>query len=210
MKAITVNTIGEAWIEACRCIFKYGNPMKDDDKDIKELLHLFVTIKRPGQNDIIIEKYGDTSMIDWMMSNFLEQKRVPELKNSLSYGTRLFNYNGKNQVLWAIEALRKKPEAKSVTIPMIMPNQDSGYIPCVSMLDFKIRNNKLIMVAMCRSIDFGKKVYANMLALNRIQHKVAKEVNVSDGELIMYIVSAHIDNEDYKMIEGILDESQHT
>jgi thymidylate synthase len=87
-----------------------------------------------------------------------------------------------------------------------MPNDDSGYIPCVSMLDFKIRDNKLMLVAMCRSIDFGKKVYANMLALNKIQEKVANEIGTKVGPLIMYVVSAHIYDEDYKKVEEILDE----
>jgi thymidylate synthase len=206
MNEIKTKTIGEAWTGACKYIFEKGRPMKDDDQDIRELLHFVLTIEKPEQKDELVEKYGNKEMIRWMMSNFFDQKKVPELKNADSYGVRLFNYHGKDQVQWVIDKLKKKPEAKSVTIPMLMPNDDSGYIPCVSMLDFKIRDNKLMLVAMCRSIDFGKKVYANMLALNKIQEKVANEIGTKVGPLIMYVVSAHIYDEDYKKVEEILDE----
>ncbi|MBU0666028.1 MAG: thymidylate synthase [Nanoarchaeota archaeon] len=206
MNELICESIGEAWISACEYIFDKGNAMKDEDKDIKELLHFILKIKSPSEKDEIILKYGNKGMIDWMHSNFFEQKNVPELKNGLSYGHRLFNYDGKNQVEWVIEKLKKKPEAKSVTIPMLMPNKDSGYIPCVSMLDFKIREGKLMIVAMCRSIDFGKKVYANMLELHRVQKMVADKVGVPTGELLMYVVSAHIYADEYKQMRGIIED----
>jgi thymidylate synthase len=180
--------------------------MKDGDQDIKEALHCVLTVKKPELNDKIISKYGDKLMIDWMLSNFLEQKKVPELKNGLSYGTRLFNYNGKNQVEWVVNKLKEKSDTKAATIPLIMPNEDEGYIPCVSLLDFKIRNNKLMLAAMCRSIDCGKKVYANLIALHKIQQIVSEKIKVPTGELIMYVVSAHIYMDDYAKIEQILQE----
>lgn len=203
MIELKAETIGEAWIEACRTIFNKGEAMKDENKGIRELLHFVVTIKNPSENDKLVEKYGDKKMIEWMNSNFLEQKRVPELKNALSYGFRLFNFNGKNQVEWVIEKLRKKPETKAATISMIM-KEDESYIPCVSMLDFKLRNNRLTLTAFCRSIDFGNKVYANMIALHKIQKMVAEKLNAECGEIIMNVVSAHIYDEDYEKIKEIL------
>jgi len=204
MHILVCETIGRAWIDSCTMIMKKGEPQKDDDKNLRELMHFEVIIKKPSEKDELVEKHGDKEMISWMLSNFTEQKRVPELKNSLSYGTRLFNYNGKNQVEWIIQKLKEKPETKAATIPMLMPNEDKGYIPCVSLLDFKIRNGKLILTAMCRSIDFGNKVYANMLALNKIQDLVAKAVGVPCGELIMTIVSAHIYEDDFEKIKSMI------
>jgi thymidylate synthase len=204
MKEFRAKTIGEAWLQSARHVFENGNAMKDEDKDIKELLHFVLVIEQPKQKDAIIAKHGSKEMIEWMMSNFLDDKTVSELKNGLSYGHRLFNYNGKDQIKWVVEVLKKKPEAKSATIPMLMPNTDTGYIPCVSMLDFKIRNGKLMLAAMCRSLDFGKKAYANMLALNKVQQMVSEQIHVRAGELVMYVVSAHIYAEDYKQMEEIL------
>ena len=208
MMSIKCSSIGEAWLESCRRIFREGKPMKDGSQDLKELLHLFIIIENPMPEDPILKKHADKAMTEWMLGNFLEQKRVPELKNALSYGTRLFNYNGKDQVKWVISKLKEKPETKAATIPMLMPIEDENYIPCVSVLDFKIRDNKLMLTAMCRAIDFGKKVYANMIALHKIQQIVAEALKVPAGELSMYVVSAHIYDEDYKQMEKILNQEK--
>ena len=208
MRELTTDSIGEAWLESCRYIFRDGHPMEDEGKMLREMLHFVLEIKNPKEDDKIIEKYADKAMIEWMLSNFFEQKMVPELKNGLSYGTRLFNYNGKNQVEWVIEKLKQKPESKSATITMLMPNQDVGYIPCVSMLDFKIRGGRLMVVAMCRSLDFGSKVYANMIALHRLQQMISKRLDVPSGELVIYVVSAHIYDDDYNKIKAILEKTE--
>src|SRR3989338_5761033 len=169
-------TIGQAWLKTCQHIFTKGQLINDGDQKLREMLHFALEIKQPSFKDKIIEKYGDKQMIDWMLSNFLEQKRVPELKNALSYGTRLFNYNGKDQIQWVINKLNEKRETKGATIPLILQD-DESYIPCVSALDFKIRDDKLMITAFCRSIDFGKKAYANMVALHKIQQAVAEKTN---------------------------------
>jgi thymidylate synthase len=183
-----------------------GEIIKDRDQEVKEVLNLLLSIKKPKQEDFIIEKHGDKEAINWMLSNFLEQKKIPELHNTLSYGTRLFNYKGKNQIEWVIKKLKEKPETKSATIVTIMP-EDEDYIPCVSAIDFKIRRGRLMVSAMCRAIDFGKKAYANLLALNKIQEIVSEKISVPVGELVMYNVSAHIYNEDYDKINKILEEN---
>jgi thymidylate synthase len=206
MNTLVCENIGDAWLKSCEMIMEKGEAEKDDEKKLRELMHFEVWINNPSEDDMIIEKYGDKEMIRWMLSNFMEQKRVPELKNSLSYGTRLFNYNGKNQVDWVKQKLREKPETKAATITMLMPNEDKGYIPCVSMMDFKLRHGKLILTAMCRSIDFGNKVYANMRALHKVQKMIADTVLVPCGPIVMTIVSAHIYDDDFAKIKRIIDD----
>lgn len=204
MKIIESETIGEGWLKSCRSILDSGIDIKDGDERLKEIIHLILTIKNPSVKDEIIETHGDKEMIEWMLSNFLEQKTIPELNDSQSYGIRLFNYNGKDQVQWVIEKLKRKPESKSATIPMLMPNKDSGYIPCVSLLDFKIRDDNLILTVLCRSLDFGRKAYANMVALHKIQKLVADELKVQIGALILHIISAHVYENDIEGINPIL------
>jgi thymidylate synthase len=208
MEIINAKSIGQAWLKSCEVILKKGIRMKDNNEKLKEVMHLVLIIESPGEKDEIVEKYGDKKSIEWMLSNFLEQKSVPELGNSLSYGTRLFNYDGKNQVQWVIEKLIKKPESKSATISMLMPNRDEKYIPCIGLLDFKIRNEKLILTVLCRSLDFGTKAYANMIALTKIQNMIAKELKIQRGKMVLYVISAHIYRKDFGRIKSILEESR--
>lgn len=194
MKEIRCATMGEAWQAACQHILDHGTAMQDGSVAMKEVMHLFMTVTHPAPDDTFIQQYGDPAMTEWMLSNFRDQKCVPELKNAPSYGTRLYNYHGKDQLAWVVRKLQQKPETKAATIPLILP-EDEGYIPCVSMLDFKIRNRTLQLTAVCRSIDFGKKAYANLLALHDVQQHVANALQIPTGELVMDIISAHIDKE---------------
>jgi len=205
MRRVMCDTIGGAWLMACKTIMEMGKPMKDEEEELRELMQLSLKIRKPGLDDTIIETYGNKEMLRWMFSNFLEKKLVPELKNSDSYGTRLFDYNGKDQIEWVINKLKKKPETKAATITMLMPNSDSGYIPCVSMLDFKIRDGGLVLTTMCRSIDFGNKFYANMLALHKIQRMVAEKLDVPVGEMVFHIVSAHIYEKSFGNVKEVLE-----
>jgi thymidylate synthase (methanogen type) len=205
MREVSRKTAGEAWIETCRAIIDEGVPIKDGNENLREATDMFIVIENPQESDAIIQKYGDKAAIDWMLSNFFEQKIVPELKNSSSYAIRLFNYDGRDQIKWVVDKLKEKPETKSATITTLMPNTDKGYIPCVSMLDFKIRSGRLVLNAFCRSIDFGAKAYANMIALARVQDMVAKQVGVDKGQMIMHIVSAHIYEKDQGKIKSVLD-----
>jgi thymidylate synthase len=207
MKEIIAKNTGQAWLESCRIILEEGKIMKDEDENLREVTHMFVEIKNPEENDKIIDKYGDKRAIEWMLSNFFEQKNISELNDSQSYGIRLFNYEGKNQIQWVIDKLKEKPESKSATITTLMPNRDKGYIPCVSLLDFKIRDRKLILTVFCRSIDFGAKAYANMIALVKIQDMVSKQLDVKRGQMILHIVSAHIYEKDFDSIKSVLSNS---
>ena len=140
----------------------------------------------------------DDEMKKWMHKNFTEIKKVKELKDCWSYGWRLYNFKGVNQIEWVIERLKEKPESKSVTISMLQKAGKEAYVPCVSLLDFKLRNHSLILTVTCRSLDFGKKSYHNFFNLVAIAHKVKHELGVANAKLLFYIISAHIYVEDLK------------
>ncbi|MEM3564324.1 MAG: thymidylate synthase, partial [Candidatus Jordarchaeaceae archaeon] len=114
-----------------------------------------------------------------------------------SYGYRLRNYRGRDQLQWVKEKLEKKPETKSATITMLMPGEDKAYIPCVSLLDFKVRNNTLHMTATCRSLDLGKKALFNFLALKRVADEIKDELDVPNLTLNIHIISAHVYEKDW-------------
>ena len=204
MKMLRVESIGEAWIKSCDIILKEGVNIKDGSEGLKEVMHLIIEITKPDEKDEIIEKHGNKKMIEWMLSNFFQKLTIRELGNAKSYRSRLFDYKGKNQIEWVVKKLKRKPESKSATISLLIPNEDESYIPCVSLLDFKIRNNKLVLTTLCRSIDFGSKAFANLIALAKLQKLVAGELGVQKGEMIFHVVSAHIYEKDVERVKQIL------
>ena len=50
------------------------------------------------------------------------------------------------------------------------------YIPCVSMLDFWLRDGAVELVVYAHSLDFGKKAYGNLVELAHLQEHVAGEL----------------------------------
>ena len=72
-----------------------------------------------------------------------------------------------------------------------------GHMPCIVALDFKIRNDKLLITGFFRSQDIGKKIYADILALGKIQSEVASALSTTTGEIKIFISSAHIYEQDF-------------
>jgi len=206
---IETDSIVKGWESAYQKILHEGDIIYDGSERLKELFQLSLQIQSPERDFNAIKKEisahytdqttalglikaMDESMMKWMHDLFFESKKVPELSNSWSYGWRLFAYHGTDQIQWIIDRLKQKPAAKSATISMLQTAGSESYIPCISLLDFKIRNEKLWLTAACRSLDFGKKALLNMVNLAQIANYVASKVSISQIGLILHIMSAHI------------------
>jgi len=194
---IECDTIGEVWQETYDVIIKNGKSIRDNNEELIELLHVFLIVNSP-EKEIPISQGQNKVMKKWMQENFTQILRVPELNNCWSYGWRLFNFQGVNQIDWIIEKLKKKPESKSATISMLQRAGEESYVPCVSLLDFKIRSNQLWLTVTCRSLDFGQKAIHNMTNLAGLSQKVASRLEISQNRLFMQINSAHIYRKDLK------------
>ena len=158
-----INTIGNAWITLLKEIIKNGSKTfynGDTNKPIKEIIGTTFTISNIVMPDPIIEKYMVNEEYVWMEDNFTKLGKVKELHEANSYASRLYNYmNEKNQIDWVINRLKDKIKTCSATITTFEPLLDEQYIPCVSMIDFYVVNDKLDMYVYCRSLDFGCKAY---------------------------------------------------
>jgi thymidylate synthase len=151
-------------------------------------------IESPAAEDPIIERHGDPERLAWMHSNFTDHSRVAELGGADSYATRLYDYchAGRDQIRWVVDRLAANPWARDATITTFEPLTDTGYIPCVSLLDFWLVKGKLELAAYAHSIDFGTKGYANLVELAALQARVAADLGVGVGTLTMMVKSAHV------------------
>lgn len=196
MTNIKETTPGLLWKAAAKEVYEKGADIKDGEKDLKELLNVFITCENPMGSDVVIEHYADGKMIEWMLGNFLKQE--PVLDWGYSYGTRFFNHHGIDQVANVIAKLKKNPDSKSATINLMDVEADLKHVPCICTIDFKIRNGRLNATSFFRSQDAGKKLYADIISIGKIMEMIAKEVDVPVGELSILIASLHIYEEDIK------------
>ena len=201
-----VSTIGEAWISFLKEVDKNGVIKEYSENEIiKEETALSISIKKAQLPDSIIDKYMDRDGYKWMEDNFNKQGLVKELGNARSYASRLYNYlDQKNQIDWVINRLNKKPSSCSVTITTFEPLIDESYIPCISLLDFYVENNKLNLYVYARSLDWGKKAYANLAMLTKILEEVSNGTNIEVGGINLYVKLSRIYKPEFEKVEKIL------
>src|SRR3954453_16507684 len=198
-------TLGEGWLRASRAILEDGALATYDGQPTRELALLTLVVSQPSPDDDVIARLGDPQWLAWMHENFFVQKDVPELDAPKSYAARLFNYAGagRDQIAWVVERLRADPECRSATITTFQPLTDTSYVPCVSMLDFWLRDGAVELVVYAHSLDFGKKAYGNLVELARLQHRVADDLAAATGALVVHAKSAHVYEPEWSAMAAI-------
>lgn len=199
-------TLGEAWLAVAELIMGTGVTGSYDGSPMRELLMLTIRVTEPQECDVVIEQYGDPARLAWMHTNFTDPRPVPALGGADSYATRLFDYahNGRDQIAWVVERLLRDQGCRSATITTFQPATDTMYIPCVSLLDFFVADDRLHLVVYAHSIDFGAKGYGNLVELAHLQRLVSVGVGVPAGVLEMIVKSAHVYASDDAEMAGIL------
>lgn len=198
--------VGDAWIAGLRAIANDGCVVTDRDEIYRELKSIVFSTKHDFC-DFILDSYARSKDIFWMKKNFTSFDTVYELKDARSYASRLFSYGGlKNQLDWVIKKLNINVNTRSATITMLEPLTDELYIPCISMLDFDISDNKLNVYVYARALDFGGKAYANMLCVWDILKYVASCIDMEIGQMIWICKSIHYYSYDFERIQKILEE----
>jgi thymidylate synthase len=202
---LACDTLGEAWLRSSRAILEDGALAAYDGRTTRELAHLSVAIARPSSDDEVIARLGDPEWLAWMHDNFFSHDDVAELGDAKSYAARLFDYagSGHDQIAWVVGRLRDDPECRSATITTFQPLTDTSYVPCVSLLDFWLRDGAVELVVFAHSLDFGRKAYGNLVELARLQEHVAGELGAAVGPLVVHAKSAHVYEPEWAVMASI-------
>ncbi len=208
-------SLGECWLAVSRLILAEGRPARWEGAPMREIANLTLAAASPDPEDALITRLGDPAWLAWMHANFFVQSEVPELERAPSYGVRLFNYayQGRDQIQWVIERLRANPECRNAAITTFMPLTDTGYIPCISLLDFWIPAGAVELVVYAHALDFGKKAYGNLVELALLQRMVAGALGRPPGGLVIHVKTAHIyetEWEEMRAITGLFPSAAHT
>lgn len=205
-ETISTESIGQAWLAVAERILDDGAPSHYDGLPILEIDQAALHVARPSSADPIVERLGDHERLAWMHANFTDHARVAALGDARSYAARLYDYagSGRDQIRWVIDRLRKDPASRSATITTFEPLLDTTYIPCVSLLDFWIRDEAVELVVYAHSIDFGAKGYGNLVELAFLQEHVARELGRDLGRLVFLVKSAHVYESEFAYMRRVL------
>jgi thymidylate synthase len=205
-QVLAAASLGQAWLMVAGKILAEGISSRYDDRPVRELSLVTLTVANPDPDDEIIARYAEPERLAWMRANFTDHDRVAALDGADSYATRLFDYDhtGRDQVAWVVDRLRQDPASRSASITTFQPLTDTSYIPCVSLLDFWLPGGAVELVAYCHSIDFGAKGYGNLVELAALQARVAGGLQCPAGRLIMVVKSAHVYETEFSYVRGVL------
>ena len=192
-----------------RSILGQGAASHYDGLPILEIEQATLRIARPSSADPLVDRFGDPERLAWMHANFTAHERVAALGDARSYASRLYDYagSGRDQIRWVVERLRADPASRSATITTFEPLLDTSYIPCVSLLDFWIRDGDVELVVYAHSIDFGAKGYGNLVELAFLQEHVARELGRGLGRLVFLVKSAHVYESEFDYMHKVLNDA---
>ena len=198
-------TLGEGWLAVSRAILADGALATYDRQARASSRSLTLVVADPSPDDDVIARLGDPRWLDWMHANFFDRKDVaswatPRATRRASSTTPAAGATSSRGSSIACAPTRSR---RSATITTFQPLTDTSYVPCVSMLDFWLRDGAVELVVYAHSLDFGKKAYGNLVELARLQEHVAGELGAATGALVVHAKSAHVYEPEWSAMASI-------
>lgn len=204
---ISGNNLDYVWKRGLNLILKYGIDIIDErNTKTKEVLNLVSVINNP------INTYF--SGIRPHITNEYKDALLNPINNGFcyTYGERLLNWNytsdntGVNQIDVIINRLKNNKNTRRADAITWIPNidMDSNEVPCLMLIDFKLREDKLNLTAVFRSHDYYGAFPYNFLALSSLLFYISNNINSDIGNITIHSISAHIYETDLENVINII------
>ncbi len=200
---IEAEEIADGWKKIVKKIMEEGNLIEDERGSLtRELLNVIVKIQKPiGRgfhfNDPIytIKIPEDYFWSGEKLKKYAEQFLSKKNRGFVyTYGNRLREHFQIDQVKEAIKRLKNFRGTRRATMTTWDPQLDyrNDEIPCMILIDFKIRDNNLHTTGVWRSHDIYGAWFPNAVGLSFLANYIADRVDANVGPLTIHSISAHI------------------
>ncbi|MDR3222451.1 MAG: thymidylate synthase [Methanobrevibacter sp.] len=220
---IEVDEIADGWEQLVKKIMVEGCEINDERGSLtKEILNVVVEIKNPlgkTSKDFfnLGNKTSDILNIRVPKSYFWSGDKLKSYSEQFiskerhgfvyTYGNRLrSHFDNTDQINQAINRLNQCPESRraiSITWDQVLDSK-SEEVPCMILVDFKIRDDKLYTTALWRSHDIYGAWFPNVVGLTYLAQHVAEKTNTELGKITIHSISAHIYEVNFKEGEQLL------
>ena len=203
---IMASSAGRAWVKYLEYVLQRGSPLGNEPDPIVESPAVAVTVENVQDADRIINRYGDAQIKEMYERKMFSEEIVEEL--GTTYGDRLFNYAGHDQIAIAVEKLKADWWTNKATLTLLDPLErwPERRMPCLTLVDLKIRDSKLLLYAFFRSQN-ALNSYGNMYGLRAIQSYCAKKLGVAVGPITFFVSSPHVHERDLERAKRIVNKS---
>ena len=205
---IEVNQIADGWETLVKKIMEEGKEINDERGSLtKEVLNTLVTIRDPlgkkrsknnDENDMFEDIKIPTGYF-WRgekLKIYSEQFISDDKQGFVyTYGNRLrAHFEGIDQIQVAIDRLKNCTESRRSISVTWDPTTDTKVdeVPCMILVDLKIRDGKLYTTGLWRSHDIYGAWFPNAVGLTYLTKYAADQLGVEVGEVTIHSISAHI------------------
>ncbi|KAF5068633.1 Thymidylate synthase [anaerobic digester metagenome] len=190
---IKTSTIKNGWETLVKRVMQKGAEIKDERGSLTlELRNTVVTMNRPLDLEIPPGYFWSGEKLEIYAEQFLSDDKQGFV---YTYGNRLRkHFEGIDQIGEAIRRLKNCKESRRAISVTWDPPIDTKHeeVPCMILVDFKIRDGKLHTTGLWRSHDIYGAWFPNAVGLTHLSKYVAGEVGVGVGTLTIHSISAHI------------------
>ena len=190
---IKTSTIKNGWETLVKRVMQKGAEIKDERGSLTlELRNTVVTMNRPLDLEIPPGYFWSGEKLEIYAEQFLSDDKQGFV---YTYGNRLRkHFEGIDQIGEAIRRLKNCKESRRAISVTWDPPTDTQHeeVPCMILVDFKIRDGKLHTTGLWRSHDIYGAWFPNAVGLTHLSKYVAEEVGVEVGTLTIHSISAHI------------------
>ncbi len=201
---IKVPTIKTGWETLVKKVIKKGVEIKDERGSLtKELLNTVVMVKNPLDIEAPEGYFWSGEKLEKYAEQFLSNDRQGFV---YTYGNRLRkHFDDVDQIQEAIQRLKNFKESRRAISVTWDPTVDTknNEVPCMILVDFKIRDGKLNTTGLWRSHDIYGAWFPNAVGLSHLAQYAAKEVGVDVGTLTIHSISAHIYEVNFEEAERV-------
>jgi thymidylate synthase len=203
------NSVFAAWIKLLNYVMKFGDlKMTEYGEEQKEYNNIMVTI---GKHIDFLEMgfkeyYSEQELEEYFKKNLMNYITPEEMGISYTYGDRLFNFKGINQIDFIIDKLGNFPFTRRAVAVLWQPDkdQDDEHGPCLNLISCNIHNDEVYMSVVFRSNDIYGAWYKNVLGLMKLQKYIVDKINekfqttYAAGKFTITCISAHIYKHEFK------------
>lgn len=180
-------TLKQAWLFLLKKIIE--NPETEEIEDYKELCNESISFS-------LGDRIFELKEIESINTDYIEMRKV-----FFSGADNIFGHSYKtairgpisgesNYIDSIIQVLKNNPTSRRAVLTF-MPYGDSK-IPCISSVQFLIRQNKINIIYNSRGQDIYRKFPCDVMCIAEIGHVVADKLKLPYGEIHANIASAHI------------------
>ena len=193
---IRASNIAQAWLEIVHNVMTFGGTQETDyGVRQKELIDLMVVVENTADDSSALPSWIPIRKRDinrYVKSFLLAEK---DTAVAYSYGQRLYDFNGINQVKTIIKDLKRFQTSRRAVAVLWDPVRDSASKdpPCVDLVQTSIRDQRVYLTAYIRSNDMYRAWHLNAYALRALQEIICEEFpEATIGPLTTISQSAHI------------------